>query len=72
MPMLLQDFSYTMKINQKGQLIELDGRPLPIDVDESFSSLFGVPGFGSYFISEEVKVGESWETPIDKYLALID
>ena len=58
-----QEFSYTMKINRMGQMVEYNESA--VEIDEAFSSLFGVSGYGAQFTSDEVRVGESWEIPIN-------
>ena len=59
----LLESSFTMKMNQMGQIIEYIG--LSPEIEETFSSFFGVPGFRLYFPEEEVRVGESWKIPLD-------
>jgi hypothetical protein len=58
-----QEFSYTMKINKMGQIVEYNESA--VEMDEAFSSLFDMSGYGAQFTSDEVRVGESWEIPID-------
>jgi hypothetical protein len=58
-----QELSYTTKIDRMGQIIEYN--EFAVEIDEAFSSLFGVSGYGAQFISDEVRVGESWEIPLD-------
>ncbi len=69
----LQEFSSTMKMNKTGYVVEYIGLPPEFEAmgPTSFSFL-GVPGFGSYFPEEEVRVGESWEIPFDMELPGID
>jgi len=57
----------TMTINRMGYVVGL-----PPELEETFSSLLGVPGLGSYFTKEEVRVGESWEIPFDIEFSGID
>ena len=66
----LEESSFEMKMNKTGHIVEYLG--LPPEFDQTFSSFFGVPGFGSYFTEEEVKVGESWETPFDVEVPGVD
>ena len=65
-----QEFSFTMKMNKTGYIVEYIG--LPPEFEQTFSSFLGVPGFGSYLTEEEVRVGESWEIPFDMELPSID
>lgn len=66
-----QEFSFTVKMNQTGHIIEYFG--LPSEFEETFSSLLGVPGvYGSYFTDEKIRVGESWEIPLDLQVAELD
>jgi hypothetical protein len=58
-----EENSFTLKINETGNLV--DQNELPQDLDEIFSYLPLMPGFGSYLTGEEVKVGDSWEIPFD-------
>lgn len=58
-----EEVSFEMKMNKTGHIV--GGSGLPSEFEETFSSLFGVPGFGSYFPEELVRVGESWEMPLD-------
>ena len=62
-----QESSYTMKMNQMGYVFGL-----PPEIEEQFSSLLGVPGFGSYFTEEEIRVGEGWNIPFDIEFSGID
>ena len=55
-----QESSFTMKMNQTGHMIGL-----PPEFGEEFSSMLGVPGLGSYFTKEEIRVGESWQIPFE-------
>lgn len=66
----LEEVSFEMKMNKTGHIVE--GMGLPPEFEETFTSLFGVPGFGSYFPEELVRVGESWEMPLDMELPGID
>lgn len=58
-----EEHSFVLKMNQTGHLVE--NSELPDDLDETFSFLLGIPGFGSYLTGEEVRVGDSWEIPLD-------
>jgi hypothetical protein len=57
-----QEFSYSTKVNKTGYILEYSG--LPPEYQQMYSSMVGMPGFGSYFQKEEVKVGESFQIPI--------
>ena len=64
----LQEFSFTVKMNKTGYIVEYIELPL----EQELYSFLPVPGFGSYFTKEEVRVGESWEIPFDMELPGID
>jgi len=65
-----QEVSFTMKMNQMGYVV--GDTELPPEFEETFSYFFGVPGFGSYFTEEEIRVGESWNIPFDIEFSGID
>lgn len=54
---------FTLKMNETGQLVE--NNELPDALEETFSYLPLMPGFGSYLTGEEVRVGDSWEIPFN-------
>ena len=58
-----EEHSFTLKMNETGQLVE--GNELPDNLNETFSLLPVMPGFGSYLTGEKVGVGDSWEIPFD-------
>jgi len=58
-----QEFSYTVKMNKTGHII--DYSEFPPEFQQTFSSFIGMPGYGSYFQKEVVKVGESWQIPLN-------
>lgn len=66
----LQEFSFTVKMNKTGYIVEYIG--LPPELEQALSSFASVPGFGSYFPKEEVRVGETWEIPFDMIVPGID
>jgi hypothetical protein len=58
-----EEDSFTLKMNETGHLVE--NNELPDNLDEIISFLPSVPGFGPFLTGEEVKVGDSWEIPLD-------
>lgn len=58
-----QEFSYTIKMNKTGHIIDLGS--LSPEFEQIYSSFVSMPGYGSYFPKEEAKVGEGWQIPID-------
>lgn len=56
-------FSYTVKMNKTGYILEFTG--LPSDAQQIYQSMVGIPGYGSYFAKEEMKVGESYQIPLN-------
>lgn len=58
-----QESSFTVEMNQMGEVVEYTG--LSPEIEETLSSFYSVPGLGSYFTEEEMRVGESWEIPFD-------
>jgi hypothetical protein len=65
-----QEISLTVRIDKMGNVI--DFIDLPSEFQETYSSFLGVPGFGSYFPKEEVRIGESWKIPMDMELIGMD
>jgi len=57
-----QQFSYTMKMDKTGRLVDYSG--LPFQSQQMSYSFIGMPGFGSYFPKAEMKVGESGQIPL--------
>ncbi len=53
----------TMKMDKSGRIT--DYGDLDSTVQQTFNSLFSMPGFGSYFPQQSVKVGETWTIPLD-------
>ncbi len=58
-----QEISYTLRMNKTGHIIDFPG--LPPELQQTYSSLVGMPGFGTYFPKEKAKVGESWQIPFN-------
>jgi len=58
-----QEFSYTFRMNKTGHI--LDFSSLPPELQQTYSSIMGIPGFGSYFPRNEARVGEGWQIPIN-------
>jgi len=55
--------SYTVTMNKTGHILNFSG--LPYDVQQMYSSLTGIPGYGSYFPREQMRVGESYQIPLN-------
>jgi hypothetical protein len=66
-----KEYSVTVKMDQMGNIVDYTD-DLPPETEEIISSLLGAPGFGSYFPKDEVRVGESWELPVDMEIMGID
>ena len=61
--LLDQTYSFTVRINKTGNVVEfLD---VPPELQQTMSSFSFMPGNGLYFPKEEAKVGDSWQIPID-------
>lgn len=58
-----QAFSFTMKFDETGQVLDVEG--LPSEAQQTFSSFTGIPGCGMYFPKDRARVKDSWDTPID-------
>jgi len=58
-----QQVSFTIKMNKTGHIIDFSN--LPPEVQQTFSSFVGTPGFGGYFPRTMARVGESWQIPLD-------
>ncbi|MEM2105848.1 MAG: hypothetical protein QXV21_05215 [Candidatus Bathyarchaeia archaeon] len=56
-------FSFNITMNKSGYILNYTG--LPPELQNLYSTLVGLPGYGAYFPKEEAKVGESWSVPID-------
>jgi hypothetical protein len=52
-----------MKMDKSGRITDFGNTPS--SVQETFNSLFSMPGFGSYFPVQQAKIGESWTVPIN-------
>jgi hypothetical protein len=52
-----------MSMETSGRITDYGNTPLSIQ--QSFSNLFSMPGFGSYFPKQQVNVGETWTIPMD-------
>lgn len=57
------NFSYTVVMNKTGHIIEFIG--LPYDAQPIYQGLAGMPGYGSYFARDQMKVGESYQIPLN-------
>jgi hypothetical protein len=57
------DQTNIMKMETSGRIT--DYGDVPTSIQQTFNSLFSMPGFGSYFQRQQVKVGETWTLPID-------
>jgi len=55
--------SYTMTMDKTGRITDYGN--LPESVQSSLNSMSFMPGYGSTFPKPEVKVGESWQIPLD-------
>ena len=61
--LLNQTYSFTVRINETGHIVEyLD---VPPEFQQTMSSFTYMPGNGFFFPKEEAKVGDSWQIPID-------
>jgi hypothetical protein len=58
--------SYTVTMDKTGRVLNYAN--LPQEVQQLFSSFTTLPGFGSYFPRQEVKVGEIWSVPMNVQL----
>jgi hypothetical protein len=52
-----------MRMETSGRITDYGSTPLSIQ--QTFNSLFSMPGFGAYFPKQQVNVGEAWTVPID-------
>lgn len=58
-----QTYSITMRISELGHMVEV--LDVPPEFQQFISSFSFMPGNGLYFPSDETKVGDSWQIPID-------
>lgn len=54
---------YTVRINKTGHILEFAG--LPGEAQQIYQSFVCMPGFGSYFARDQMKVGESYQIPLN-------
>jgi hypothetical protein len=60
---LTERFSYTVKMDKSGRMVEISNLPSQM---QELSSMFGVmPGFGFPSNKTEVRVGETWQLPLN-------
>jgi hypothetical protein len=52
-----------MEMDKSGRITDYGN--MDSTVQQTFNSLFSMPGFGSYFPRQEAKVGETWTIPLD-------
>jgi hypothetical protein len=58
-----QDQNNVIKMDTTGRIADYGNTPSL--VQQTFNSIFGIPGFGAYFPQTQAKVGETWTVPFD-------